>query len=67
MEPNCVGRSNSTKNTWYHGADVLAENAVNLATVAIGLNDPYNIENFDDARQGLMNALVASAPRQVAP
>jgi telomere length regulation protein len=48
-------------------ADFAAENAVNLATVAIGLNNPYNLEDFDDKRQGLMNALVASAPRQVAP
>lgn len=49
------------------GTDCVAENAVNLATVAIGLNNPYNIEDFDDTRQGLINALVASAPRQVAP
>ena len=48
-------------------ADGVAENAVNLATVTIGLNNPYNLEDFDDTRQGLMNALVASAPRQVAP
>lgn len=48
-------------------ADLVAENAVNLATITIGLNDPYNLEDFDDNRQGLMNALVSSAPRQIAP
>lgn len=48
-------------------ANFVAENAVNLATVTIGLNNPYNLVAFDDTRQGLMNALVASAPRQVAP
>jgi len=47
--------------------DCIAENAVNLAMVTVALNNPYNIDDFEDTRQGLMNALVASAPRQTAP
>lgn len=43
------------------------ENAVGLATMLVALNDPFNLDDFDDKRQGMLNALVACAPRQVAP
>jgi telomere length regulation protein len=48
-------------------ADHSAENAVNLAMVTVALNNPYNIDNFEESRQGLLNALVACSPKQVAP
>ncbi|WVF72963.1 hypothetical protein IAT40_007781 [Kwoniella sp. CBS 6097] len=45
----------------------LAENAVAVALMALGLNDPFHLEAFEEKRQGLMNALVSCAPKQVAP
>ncbi|WVR07650.1 hypothetical protein IAU60_004692 [Kwoniella sp. DSM 27419] len=45
----------------------LAENAVGVALLTLGLNDPFNLEDFDTQRQGLLNALVACAPKEVAP
>ncbi|WVQ84635.1 hypothetical protein IAT38_006790 [Cryptococcus sp. DSM 104549] len=45
----------------------LAENAVGVALMTMGLNDPFQIEEFEEKRQGLMNALVVCAPKQVAP
>ena len=44
-----------------------AENATNLALVTLALNDPFNLDDFDEKRQGLLNALVACAPKQVGP
>ncbi|KAK8853249.1 hypothetical protein IAR55_003951 [Kwoniella newhampshirensis] len=44
----------------------LAEYSVSVTLMALGLNDPFNIERFDEKRQGLMNALVACSPREVA-
>jgi telomere length regulation protein len=40
---------------------------VTIATLSIGLNDPFHLDEFDKLRQGLVTALVACAPRQVAP
>lgn len=48
-------------------ADIVEENAVGLATMIIALNDPFNLDDFDDKRQGMLNALVACSPRNVAP
>lgn len=45
----------------------VAENAVAVATMAIGLNDPFNIDGFDEQRQGLMIALASCSPKNVAP
>ncbi|KAK6909381.1 hypothetical protein I203_103398 [Kwoniella mangroviensis CBS 8507] len=45
----------------------LAENAVAVTLMTLGLNDPFNLEGFDEKRQGLMNALVACSPKEVAP
>ncbi|OCF38088.1 hypothetical protein I316_00312 [Kwoniella heveanensis BCC8398] len=45
----------------------LAENAVAVALMTLGLNDPFHLEGFEEKRQGVMNALVACAPKQVAP
>ncbi|WWD19666.1 hypothetical protein CI109_104128 [Kwoniella shandongensis] len=45
----------------------LAENSVSVTLMALGLNDPFNIEGFEEKRQGLMNALVACSPKDVAP
>jgi len=35
--------------------------------MVVALNDPFNLDDFDERRQGLLNALVACAPRVVAP
>jgi len=35
--------------------------------MTVALNDPFNLEDFDEKRQGILNALVACAPRTVAP
>ncbi|WVQ74259.1 hypothetical protein IAR50_003856 [Cryptococcus sp. DSM 104548] len=45
----------------------LSENAVAVALMTLGLNDQFQIEDFDEKRQGLLNALAACAPRQAAP
>ncbi|KIR53446.1 telomere length regulation protein [Cryptococcus gattii Ru294] len=45
----------------------LAENAVGIALMVLGLNDNFDIEDFEEKKQGLLNALVACAPRQVTP
>ncbi|WVR00155.1 hypothetical protein IAU59_007297 [Kwoniella sp. CBS 9459] len=45
----------------------LAENAVAVTLMGLGLNDPFHLEGFEEKRQGLMNASVACAPKQVAP
>lgn len=46
---------------------VAVENAPNVAALAIGLDDAFNLDDFEPRRQGLVTALVACAPRQVAP
>ncbi|ORX40562.1 telomere length regulation protein-domain-containing protein [Kockovaella imperatae] len=45
----------------------LEENAVNLATLTVALNNPFNLDHFDESRQGILNALVVCSPRKVAP
>nr|ODN92509.1 telomere length regulation protein [Cryptococcus depauperatus CBS 7841] len=45
----------------------LAENAVGVTLMVLGLNDKFQIEEFEDKRQGLLSSLVACAPKQVAP
>ncbi|GAA6060262.1 hypothetical protein JCM10212_003962 [Sporobolomyces blumeae] len=44
----------------------LKENAVNLAFALIGLQDNYEIEGFEQKRQGMLVALIASCPVEVA-
>ena len=43
------------------------EYAVNVATVTIALNDAFHLDDFEEKRQGLLSALVACSPRNVAP
>ena len=38
-----------------------------LATLTVALNDPFNLDDFDESRQGILNALVACSPKNVAP
>lgn len=45
----------------------VSDNAVAVAAAAIGLANPYNLDDFEERRQGLVTALVASSPRNVAP
>ncbi|OXG77861.1 telomere length regulation protein [Cryptococcus neoformans var. grubii Br795] len=45
----------------------LAENAVGVTLMVLGLNDSFDIEGFEEKKQGLLNALIACAPKQVAP
>lgn len=45
----------------------VAENAVGVTLMVLGLNDSFDIEDFEEKKQGLLNALVACAPKQVAP
>ena len=43
------------------------ENAVNLVYGFIGLQDNYDLDDFDQKRQAALNALVACCPRKAAP
>ncbi|KAL0579959.1 telomere binding protein [Marasmius crinis-equi] len=45
----------------------LEENAVNIAYGLVGLQDNYNLPDFDRKRQNALNALVACCPRKAAP
>lgn len=45
----------------------LDENAANLVYGFLGLQDKYELEGFSEKRQGILNALVACAPRKAAP
>ncbi|EKM82953.1 hypothetical protein AGABI1DRAFT_69024 [Agaricus bisporus var. burnettii JB137-S8] len=45
----------------------LEENAVNLVYGFLGLHDNFDLAEFDEKRQGIMNALIACAPRKAAP
>ncbi|KAH0584293.1 DNA replication checkpoint protein tel2 [Termitomyces sp. J132] len=49
-----------------YGAE-LDENAVNLVYGLIGLQNNYELENFEEKRQDALNALVACAPRKSTP
>lgn len=46
---------------------IIDENAVDLAFTLMGLQDPFEIENFDTLKLDLLIALVASSPKLVAP
>lgn len=43
------------------------EHATDLAFALIGLNNNFELEQFDEMRQKALTALVASAPKQAAP
>lgn len=43
------------------------EYAEHVANMAMALNSSFNIEGFEEKRQGLLNALVSCAPKQIAP
>ncbi|KAG6813616.1 hypothetical protein H0H92_009233 [Tricholoma furcatifolium] len=45
----------------------LDENVVNLVYALLGLQDNFDLEDFEVKRQGALNALIASAPRKAAP
>ncbi|KAL5519659.1 TEL2 [Sanghuangporus vaninii] len=45
----------------------LEENAVNLVYVFVGLQNNYEMEDFDEKRQAAVHALVACCPRKAAP
>jgi telomere length regulation protein len=45
----------------------VTENAVAVAAAAIGLADPFKLDEFEERRQGLLTALVACSPRNVSP
>ncbi|KAG6866094.1 hypothetical protein C0991_008846 [Blastosporella zonata] len=45
----------------------LDENAVNLVYGLIGLQDNYELEDFELKRQGALNAIIACSPRKAAP
>lgn len=45
----------------------VADNAIAVAGAAIALSNPFNLDDFDKRRQGLVTALVACAPRVVPP
>lgn len=43
------------------------ENAEELVTQTLVLNDPFDLENFEERRQGILIALTACSPKLVAP
>ncbi|KAF9264838.1 hypothetical protein L218DRAFT_972425 [Marasmius fiardii PR-910] len=45
----------------------LEENAINLAYGLVGLQDNYNLSDFDRKRQDALNALVVCCPHKAAP
>ncbi|RXK40552.1 hypothetical protein M231_02204 [Tremella mesenterica] len=45
----------------------LADNAEPLVAMTVALSHSYNIEGFEEKRQGLLNSLVVCAPKQAAP
>ncbi len=47
--------------------DMTEENAVELTTMLLALHDNYNLEDFEDKRQGMLIALTAAVPKLVAP
>ncbi|KAF9476587.1 hypothetical protein BDN70DRAFT_882199 [Pholiota conissans] len=44
----------------------LEENAVNLVCILLGMNDNYELDEFDKKRQGALRALVVGAPEKSA-
>ncbi|KAL7418396.1 telomere binding protein [Cryptotrichosporon argae] len=49
-----------------YGTEV-GENALAIARYAVGLHDQFHLDDFEERRQGLVTALVACSPRNVAP
>jgi telomere length regulation protein len=45
----------------------VSENAVAVAAAALALANPFNLDDFEVRRQGLVTALVACSPRNVPP
>lgn len=45
----------------------VADNAVAVAAAALALANPFNLDDFEPRRQGLVTALVACSPRNVPP
>ncbi|CDZ96857.1 Uncharacterized conserved protein [Phaffia rhodozyma] len=45
----------------------LEENAEFIAVTLAGLNDNFELEDFENRKQGILNALVCCSPRKVAP
>ncbi|KAF8160588.1 telomere length regulation protein-domain-containing protein [Pholiota molesta] len=45
----------------------LEENAVNLVCILLGMNNNYELDGFDEKRQGALRALVVGAPTKAAP
>jgi telomere length regulation protein len=45
----------------------LEENAVNLVCILLGMNNNYELDGFDEKRQGALRALVVGAPMKAAP
>lgn len=43
------------------------ENAVYVALMLAGLNDNFELDDFDSRKQGILNALVSCAPSKAAP
>ena len=56
-----------------HGVNIIIncpytdENATNLVHALLGLQDNYDIPQFDTKRQAALSALVFSSPRLAAP
>ncbi len=45
----------------------VSDNAVAVAASALALANPFNLDDFEPRRQGLVTALVACSPRNVPP
>lgn len=45
----------------------VADNAVAVVAAALALANPFNLDDFDKRRQGIVTALVACSPRNVPP
>lgn len=45
----------------------VSDNAVSVAAAALALANPFNLDDFEPKRQGLVTALVACSPRNVPP
>ena len=46
---------------------IIDENAVNLVYGFVGLQDNFDLEDFNKKRQAALNALVACCPQKSAP
>jgi telomere length regulation protein len=45
----------------------LSDHAVNLSRVLVSMQDTFEMENFQELRQGALIAVVASTPKEVLP